>query len=254
MLTADARSHDEVTSCVRTSALAVRARDKLPFMHKSPARFVHVAAAVVAMALSHQALAQIQPSVGKPVEQSIVKAVDSHNAEALALLERIVNINSGTMNFAGVRQVGDALRAELDRLGFETRWVDGAAFHRAGHLVAEHPGLGPKILLIGHLDTVFEPSSPFQRFERLNDSTARGPGIIDMKGGDVIIVHALRALKDAGELDRLNVAVVFDGDEESAGSPLAEARRALVEAAKGASAAIGFEDGAGDPKTLVVAR
>ena len=77
---------------------------------------------------------------------------------------------------------------EFDALGFTTRWVDGAAFHRAGHLIAEHPGPGPKILLIGHLDTVFEPSSPFQRFERLNDSTARGPGIIDMKGGDVIIL------------------------------------------------------------------
>ncbi|HEU4786952.1 MAG TPA: M20/M25/M40 family metallo-hydrolase [Gemmatimonadaceae bacterium] len=223
-------------------------------MHKSPARFVYVAAAVFAMALSRQALAQIQPSVGKSVEQSIAKAVDGHNAEALALLERIVNINSGTMNFAGVRQVGDALRAEFDGLAFKTRWVDGAQFHRAGHLVAEHPGPGPKILLIGHLDTVFEPSSPFQRVERLNDSTARGPGIIDMKGGDVIMVYALRALKDAGALDDLNIVAVFDGDEEAAGAPLEAARRTLVDAATGARAAIGFEDGAADPRTAVISR
>lgn len=187
-------------------------------------------------------------------ERAIVRAVDAHGPEALALLERIVNINSGTMNFPGVRAVGDVLRTELDSLGFRTRWVDGAAFHRAGHLVAEHPGPGPKLLLIGHLDTVFEPTSPFQRFERLDDSTARGPGIIDMKGGDVIIVHALRALKDAGLLDRMNVVVVFDGDEEASGSPLAEARRALVEASEGAAVALGFEDGAADPRTAVVAR
>ena len=187
-------------------------------------------------------------------ERRIVAAVDAHNAQALALLERLVNINSGTMNFAGVRQVGDILRAQLDSLGFRTRWVDGASFGRAGHLVAERPGNGPKVVLIGHLDTVFEPNSPFQKFERLDDSTARGPGIIDMKGGDVIIVHALRALKDAGELDRLHVVVVYDGDEESAGSPLSEARRALTDAARGASVAIGFEDGAGDPRTLVVSR
>ena len=115
MLTAEARSHDAAMSCVAASAQAVRARDKLPFMNKSPARFVYVAAAVFATALSHQAQAQIQPSVGKPVEQSIVKAVDGHSAEALALLERIVNINSGTMNFAGVRQVGDALDAAVGR-------------------------------------------------------------------------------------------------------------------------------------------
>ena len=237
-----------------TSAQEDRARDKLPFMHTSPTRFVHVAAAVFATAFSHQAVAQIQPSIAKPVERSIVKAVDAHNAEALALLERIVNINSGTMNFAGVRQVGDALRAEFDGLGFKTRWVDGAGFHRAGHLVAEHPGPGPKILLIGHLDTVFEPSSPYQRFERLNDSTARGPGIIDMKGGDVIMLYALRALKDAGALDDMNIVAVFDGDEEEAGAPLEAARHALVDAATGARVAIGFEDGAADPRTAVISR
>src|SRR5215471_6252747 len=132
-----------------------------------------------------------------PTERAIARAVDSHRDESLALLERIVNINSGTMNFAGVRQVGDVLRAQFDALGFKTRWVDGAAFHRAGHLIAEHPGPGQKILLIGHLDTVFERSNPFQKFELGPDSTAKGPGIIDMKGGDVIMLHAMRALKDA---------------------------------------------------------
>jgi glutamate carboxypeptidase len=187
-------------------------------------------------------------------EGEIVRAVDAGNAEALALLERIVNINSGTMNFAGVREVGAALRAELDGLGLATRWVEGAPFGRAGHLVAEHAGPGPRLLLIGHLDTVFEPSSSFQRFERLDDATARGPGIIDMKGGDVIIVHALKALKAAGVLDRMNVAVVMNGDEEHPGAPLALARRAVVDAAQGARAAIGFEDGDGDPRTANTAR
>ena len=196
-----------------------------------------------------------QPATALSVdERAVVRYVDADNARALALLQRIVDINSGTMNFAGVRRVGDVLRAELDSLGFTTRWVDGTPFKRAGHLVAEHPGSGPKLLLIGHLDTVFEPSSPFQKFERLDDSTARGPGVIDMKGGDVIIVAALRALKQAGILPRLNVTVVYDGDEEDAGTPLTEARRTLMDAAKGASAAIGFEDGPGDPRLAVISR
>ena len=187
-------------------------------------------------------------------ERAVIRYVDADNARAVALLQRIVDINSGTMNFAGVRRVGDVLRAELDSLGFTTRWVDGAPFKRAGHLVAEHPGTGPKLLLIGHLDTVFEPSSPFQKFERLDDSTARGPGVIDMKGGDVIIVAALRALKQAGMLPRLNVTIVYHGDEEDAGTPLSEARRTLMDAARGASAAIGFEDGPGDPHLAVISR
>jgi glutamate carboxypeptidase len=187
-------------------------------------------------------------------ERAVARAVDAENARTLALLQRIVDINSGTMNFAGVRRVADVLRGELDSLGFTTRWVDGTPFHRAGHLVAEHPAPGPKLLLIGHLDTVFEPSSPFQKFERLDDSTAHGPGVIDMKGGDVIIVAALRALKATGVLPKLNVTVVYDGDEEDAGTPLTEARRALIEAARGATAAIGFEDGPGDPHLAVISR
>jgi glutamate carboxypeptidase len=189
-----------------------------------------------------------------PVERSIASAVDSQSAEALALLERIVNINSGTMNFAGVRQVADVLRPQFDALGFTTRWVEGAPFRRAGHLIAEHPGSGPKILLIGHLDTVFEPNSPFQRFERLNDTTARGPGIIDMKGGDVILLYALRALKDAGQLDKMNITVVLHGDEEDAGDPQDLARELLITASKGAAVALGFEDGAADPRTAVISR
>ena len=189
-----------------------------------------------------------------PDEQAIVAQVDAGNAAALALLERAVNINSGSMNFAGVRAVGDLFRQEFDALGFTTRWVDGTPFGRAGHLVAERPGPGPRVLLIGHLDTVFEADSPFQRFERLDAATARGPGIIDMKGGDVVMLSALRALHAVGSLHRLHVTAVLTGDEELTGAPLAEARAALIAAAKGADVALGFENGPGDPRMAVIAR
>src|SRR6478609_3456050 len=194
------------------------------------------------------------PQLSSPTEHAITKAVDAHNAEALALLEGVVNINSGTRNFDGVRKVGDLFRAELDALGFKTQWIDGAPFQRAGHLIADHPGTGPRFLLIGHLDTVFEPDSPFQTFQRIDDRTAKGPGIIDMKGGDVIIVHALKALQAAGVLKTHNVIVVMTGDEEDSGEPQSLARAALVEAANGADYALGFEDGPGDPRYAVTAR
>ncbi|HSG00922.1 MAG TPA: M20/M25/M40 family metallo-hydrolase, partial [Vicinamibacterales bacterium] len=152
------------------------------------------------------------------------------------------------------RDVGDVFRAEFEALGFTTEWVDGATWQRAGHLIARHPGPGPKLLLIGHLDTVFEPDSPFQRFERLDARTARGPGIIDMKGGDVIIVQALRALRAAGLLDSMNIVVVMTGDEEEPGRPRSRSRAALIAEAQGAAAAIGFEDGDGLPEHAVIAR
>ncbi len=196
----------------------------------------------------------MQAGTLSPDERALAAHVDTHNAESLALLERVVNINSGTQNFDGVREVGRVFAAELERLGFHTQWVDGAAFKRAGHLVADHRRTGPRILLIGHLDTVFEKDSPFQKFERVDDHTARGPGIIDMKGGDVVMIGALKALQLAGVLERMNVIVVMTGDEEDSGEPLSAAREALVTAARGADIAIGFEDGPADPRLAVTAR
>ena len=202
------------------------------------------------------ALAAAAPQAGPLTaqERALTAFIDASNDTALALLERVVNINSGTMNLAGVREVGAVLRPEFDALGFKTDWVDGSSFQRAGHLVADHPGPGPRVLLIGHLDTVFEPDSPFQKFERLSATAARGPGTTDMKGGNVVMLQALKALNSAGILKSMNIVVVITGDEEAAGRPLSAARAALVKAAQGAVVAIGFEDGAGNPATAVIGR
>jgi glutamate carboxypeptidase len=187
-------------------------------------------------------------------EGAIVRYIDAHGGEAIELLQRVVDINSGTMNLGGVREVGRVFQTELETLGFDARWIDGGPWQRAGHLVAEHPGPGPRMLLVGHLDTVFEPASPFQEFERLSATAARGPGVIDMKGGDVIIVYALKALQAAGILRDMNVVVFMTGDEEAPGEPLSLARAALVDAARGADAALGFEAAPGDSRFTVIGR
>lgn len=187
-------------------------------------------------------------------EKKIAASVEAHQGEALKLIEEVVNINSGSMNFDGVRKVGQIFRTRLDAIGFQTRWVDGTPFGRAGHLIAEHKGKGKTLLLIGHLDTVFELASPFQQFTMINDSTMQGPGVGDMKGGDVVIIYSVQALKDAGLLKEMNIIIVMTGDEELSGKPLSLSRHDLIEAAKAADIAIGFEDGAGDPKTAVIAR
>ncbi|MEO5989139.1 MAG: M20/M25/M40 family metallo-hydrolase [Candidatus Eisenbacteria bacterium] len=189
-------------------------------------------------------------------EQRAIAAVDHRLPAALALLQRLVEINSGTLNRAGVREVGRMLEPEFTRLGFRTRWAEGAAWQRAGHLLAERAGRrgSPKVLLIGHLDTVFERDSPFQHFAQVDDSTARGPGIIDMKGGDMILLLALQGMADAGVIDDVSFQVVLTGDEERSGSPDSLARADLVAAGKWADVAIGFEDGDGHPQHAVIAR
>lgn len=189
-------------------------------------------------------------------EERLVASVTSNLEEGLALLETAVNINSGTMNFAGVKEVGELFRGPFQDLGFTVEWKPGAEWGRAGHLVAERPGMegGHHILFIGHLDTVFEPDSPFQRFEKVDAFHATGPGSIDMKGGIVVMLLALEALREIDALDAFTFTVVLTGDEEKPGTPLELARADLIEAADKADIAIGFEDGDGNPATAVVAR
>lgn len=187
-------------------------------------------------------------------EKALVGYVNAGEQASIALLEQIVNVNSGTMNFAGVRKVGELLRPRFEALGFKVTWVDGQPFGRAGHLVATRTGRGQHVLLIGHLDTVFEPSHPLQRWERVDANIVRGPGISDMKGGIIVGLAALDALRQAKLLDNLQLTVVLHGDEESSGRPLDLARRDLIDAAKAADIAIGLENAANDPKTAVTAR
>ena len=180
-------------------------------------------------------------------ESAITAWIDGQTNEIEALVERLVNINSGTMNHAGVREVGAVLGTELSTLGFETEWIDlPAQVERAGHLFGRREGShGKRLLLIGHLDTVFEPDDAFQEFVR-DGSWASGPGAVDMKSGNVIIVYALKALAEAGVLDGTQIVVAYTGDEESVGSPLDISRRDLIEAGQWADVGLGFEYGVRD--------
>jgi glutamate carboxypeptidase len=195
-------------------------------------------AAVAAALTSSPAFAALSPA-----EQVMIRTVDAEQQRTVAMLQRWVDQNSGTMNKAGVVAVRDMIAPELTALGFKTQWIDMGAVDRAGHLVARHVGSrhGKRLLLIGHLDTVFEPDSPFQRWVREGDK-AQGPGSGDDKGGDAVIIAALRAMQSAGTLKDANITVFLTGDEEDAGRPLAISRRDLESEGRKADVALDFED------------
>lgn len=186
-----------------------------------------------------------------PIEQRMVATVDRNNPADQALLEKLVDMNSGTMHLPGVIAVKDVVAPHLEQLGFQVRWMPmEAVTARAGDLIAEHVcaagagKCGKRLLLIGHLDTVFEPSSSFQRYAPVQDSGGKmvtGPGVADMKGGLVVMLAALTAMKDAGVLDRSEIRIVLSGDEERFGAPVEKARHDLVEAAKQSDVALEFE-------------
>lgn len=175
-------------------------------------------------------------------EKKIATTVDAEYERHVALLEKLVNQNSGSLNLEGVEKVGQMMRAELEPLGFQVTWVPMAEAKRAGHIVATHKGngRGKRMLLIGHLDTVFEKDSPFQRFTRKGEE-AEGPGAGDDKGGMVVMVAALRAMQAAGTLKDADIEIVLTGDEEDAGDPIEIARRDLIAAGKRADVALDFE-------------
>jgi glutamate carboxypeptidase len=188
-------------------------------------------------------------------EQKMINFLRAHEKEQINFLEQTVNINSGTMNPEGVKEVGMVYKKELDALGFKTRWISMPdSLNRGGHLFAEmEGGKGPVILLIGHLDTVFEKDHEFQTFSREGE-IGTGPAVNDMKGGNAMVIYALKALQAAGELKNKNIIVAFTGDEEKPGQPLSVSRNDLVEAGKKADIALGFETASGMDYATVARR
>src|SRR5436190_12051133 len=196
---------------------------------------------IVACAITSAAAQQLTKA-----ELQILKNVEKNYEESVKFLENSVNINSGTYNVEGVRKAGEFYKAFLDQLGFATRWVEmPAGIKRAGHLIGEIKGKkGKRLLLIGHIDTVFEPEGNTQTWIR-KDSIAAGPGTNDMKGGNMVMLYALKALKESGLLADRQVIVILHGDEESAGRPIDISRKDIIELAKRSDIALCFETGTG---------
>ncbi len=135
----------------------------------------------------------------------------------LDLLERMVLIQSGTANKAGVDRMGRLVREALEGLPLE--WTVHRQETVGDHLVCSTPRADRQqaVLITGHMDTVFPADTDFNWFRR-EDGRVRGPGVIDMKGGLVVTIYAVRALAHAGLLEDLPLILLFNSDEET-GSP-----------------------------------
>jgi len=179
-------------------------------------------------------------------EKKLVERIEKNYQETQALLEEVININSGSLNLEGVREVGRVFEREFQKIGFQTEWVEvPAEVRRAGHFVATRTGTkGKKLFLIGHLDTVFEKDMPFTPFTWLNDSTATGQGANDMKGGDVLVLASLKALHELGYLKDRTITVYFNGDEESTGNGTLS-RQDFIARAKEHDIALAYETAQG---------
>ena len=130
-----------------------------------------------------------------------------------ALLEEVVNINSGTQNIDGLEAVRQVLIPEFEKLGLEATTYDLDDGHKLLTMAA--PDAKPEVLLMGHIDTVFPKESEFQRFA-LQGDRLYGPGVIDMKGGIVLMRDLIANFSGTDELKKF---VVMINDDEEIGSP-----------------------------------
>jgi glutamate carboxypeptidase len=188
------------------------------------------------------------------IEQKLMEQTEKNYPEMMELLKASVNINSGTFNVKGVQAVGELYAKELKALGFTIEFIQlPDSLKRGAHLVAYRKGnSGKKIFLIGHLDTVFEPDMPTNPFTVLNDSTITGQGINDMKGGDVIMIAAMKAMHQLKLLDDASITIYMTSDEENAGDPREVSRADFIARAKLHDVALAFEGG--NLKTVATGR
>ncbi|MDF2156793.1 M20/M25/M40 family metallo-hydrolase [Algoriphagus sp. CAU 1675] len=188
-------------------------------------------------------------------EKKLIELIDKNYQETVSLLEEVININSGSLNLEGVREVGRVFEREFQKIGFQTEWVEvPSEVNRAGHFVATRKGTkGKKLFMIGHLDTVFEKDMPFSPFTWLNDSTATGQGANDMKGGDVLIFASLKAMHQLGLLDDRTITVYFTGDEESS-ADVETSRKDFIARAKEHEVALAYETAQGFSAVTVARR
>lgn len=160
--------------------------------------------------------------------------IETQKPEIERLLIRLVEINTYTANKAGVDEGMDVLSQAVQEWGFRTEVVNGR--HRV--IKAGNDFSKPRILLISHMDTVFPPDGDFQHYEVLGDGYVRAPGVGDIKGGLVMGLWAMRAIREL--LDEFDVQMVVSADEEK-GSPTIKNWYAAGHV--GADYAIGLEPG-----------
>ncbi|MBN2990466.1 M20/M25/M40 family metallo-hydrolase [Pseudomonas cedrina subsp. fulgida] len=186
------------------------------------------------------ALSFAVPAYSAEPHKPIQAQAEQYKAEALKLLERLVNIDSGSGYEPGLTQVRDIAVDELKQLGFSIELVPDKAAN-SSHVIATLKGTGKaRILLMAHMDTVFKEGSAAERPFHIKDGRAYGPGVMDDKGGIVAGIYALKVLKDQGFKDYAQITFLLDASEETGSEAASELIR---NTAKGQDVTLNLEPG-----------
>ncbi|KPY88872.1 Glutamate carboxypeptidase [Pseudomonas caricapapayae] len=191
---------------LKTSTNRTQGRNNMRSFSRSPL------AAQLALALALTALA---PAALAEPHKAIQADAEHYKDDALKLLERLVNIDSGSGYVPGLTKVSDIAIEELKQLGATIELVPNTP-EASNHVVATLKGTGKaKILLMAHMDTVFKEGSAAERPFHIKEGRAYGPGVMDDKGGIVAAIYALKVLHNLKFTDYAQITVLLDASEET---------------------------------------
>jgi glutamate carboxypeptidase len=162
-------------------------------------------------------------------------------SDFLEMLRELVNVDCGSSNIKGVNLVADKVKSFFKTLGsrYDIKTIVGSRGEK--HLLINRPGNVPgKIVMLGHMDTVFPAGTVEKRPFRVEGSKAFGPGVADMKGGIVSLFFVMKAVEHFTDCDIMDIEIVLNSDEEIS-SPFS--REIIEKSAKNASYAMVFEPG-----------
>ena len=179
----------------------------------------------VALAVAVTLLCATRLSSAADANPDVLAAAEGYRGDALHLLERLVNIDSGTGDEAGLGQVGTIVADELRAAGADVQTVSAApAF--GSNILATWKGTGKaRILLMAHMDTVFKDGTARAKPFRIQDKRAYGPGVMDDKGGVVVGLYAMRILQKLDFKRYGQVTLLLNTNEETG----SKGTRALIE-------------------------
>lgn len=166
-----------------------------------------------------------------PTQQKLIDSLAARQAAMIDFTIELANINSGSLNAEGVNRVGERLVEAAEDLGAQLRRVPSAPYRVINDkgqwresplgdafILSKYPEATRRILLAGHLDTVFPIDSHFQTCQWLDQNTLNGPGVADLKGGLVLMFEALRVLENSPYAGQIGWDILLNPDEEI-GSP-----------------------------------
>ena len=180
--------------------------------------------------------------------ENILRAIEAKEQQALQFLEQLVNIDSGIDHPAGIEQVAHLVGDRLATMGFDVQYINYPGV--CTHLLAHKQGAtDTKVMVTGHMDTVFPRGTAAARPFTIRDGQAYGPGVLDMKGGITTALLALESLYEAGWNDK-TVTVFFCGDEET-GHPYTNAVDHFQQEALGQAAVFNMESGRPDGAVVI---